>query len=126
MTPVEWIAAALLLLGSLLMLLSAIGLLRMPDMYNRLSAASKATSLGAIFLLGGFAVVQPDISMIGRAVATVVFVLVTVPVAAHAIARAGYRYGVPLWKRSTVDEWEDTLGAQRDAALRAEHGDDWT
>jgi multicomponent Na+:H+ antiporter subunit G len=113
MTPVEWIAAALLLLGSLLMLLSAIGLLRMPDMYNRLSAASKATSLGAIFLLGGFAVVQPDLSVIGRALATVVFVLVTVPVAAHAIARAGYHDGVPLWKNSTVDEWEGRLEAQR-------------
>jgi len=110
MTPLEGTAAVLLLLGSLLMLLSAVGLLRMPDMYNRLSAASKATSLGAIFLLGGFAMVQPDISVIGRAVATVVFVLVTVPVAAHAIARAGYRDGVPLWKHSTVDEWEGKLG----------------
>jgi multicomponent Na+:H+ antiporter subunit G len=114
MTPIEWTAAVLLLLGSLLMLLSAVGLLRMPDMYNRLSAASKATSLGAIFLLGGFAVVQPDISVIGRVLATVFFVLVTVPVAAHAIARAGYRAGVPLWRRSTVDEWEGTLGADHD------------
>lgn len=121
MTPLEWFAAALMLLGSLLMLLSAVGLLRMPDMYNRLSAASKATSLGAIFLLGGFAVVQPDISVIGRVLATVFFVLVTVPVAAHAIARAGYRDGVPLWKQSTVDEWEGTLDAGRDGAQRADH-----
>ncbi|MBD3222338.1 Na+/H+ antiporter subunit G [bacterium] len=111
MTTTEWIAAALLLLGSLLMLLSAIGLLRMPDLYNRLSAASKATSLGAIFLLAGFAVVQPDPSVVGRAIATILFVLVTVPVASHAIARAGYRDRVPLWKHSTVDEWEGTLDA---------------
>ncbi len=124
MTLVEWIAAALLLLGSLLMLLSAVGLLRMPDLYNRLSAASKATSLGAIFLLAGFAVVQLDVSVIGRALATIVFVLVTVPVASHAIARAGYRDGVPLWKHSTVDEWEGTLGARGDRARRAEQEED--
>jgi len=110
MTPIEWLAAVLLLLGSLLMLLSAIGLLRMPDLYNRLSAASKATSLGVIFLLTGFAAVQPDPSVIGRVLATIVFVLVTVPVASHAIARAGYRDRVPLWKHTRLDEWEGTLG----------------
>lgn len=122
MTPLEWIAAALLLAGSLLMLLSAIGLLRMPDLYNRLSAASKATSLGAILLLAGFAVVQPDVSVVGRAFATIVFVLVTVPVASHAIARAGYRDGVPLWKHSTVDEWEDRLAPRGEGAERTEPG----
>ena len=123
MTPVEWIAAVLLLLGSLLMLLSAIGLLRMPDLYNRLSAASKANSLGVIFLLAGFAVVQPDPSVVSRAIATIVFVLVTVPVASHAIARAGYRDGVPLWKRSTVDEWEGTLDERAPGGQRPERGE---
>ncbi len=124
MTPLEWIAAALMLFGALLMLLSAVGLLRMPDMYTRLSAASKATSLGATFLLAGFAVVQPDLSVIGRAVATLVFVLVTVPVAAHAIARAGYRDGTRLWKHSTVDEWEGTLGARTADYPVVDHSND--
>lgn len=69
-------------------------------------------------LLVGFAVVQNDAAVIGRAVATIFFVLVTVPVASHAIARAGYRDGLPLWKRSTVDEWEGRI--ERDDAPDAD------
>ncbi len=108
MSIVDYIAAALILLGALLMLLSSFGLLRMPDLYIRLSAASKATSLGAILLLSGFALVQTDSALVFRVILTILFVLITVPVSSHAIARAGYRDGVPLWKKTVVDELKDS------------------
>lgn len=107
MSIVEWISATLILLGTLLMLLSAVGLLRMPDFYIRLSAASKATSLGAILLLTGFVLPQTELPLILRALATIVFVLITVPVASHAIARAGYWDGTKLWDRSVIDDLSD-------------------
>ena len=110
MTGLEWIAAILMVLGSLLVLLSAIGLIRMPDLYTRLSASSKASSLGAMLILVGFAVTQQELAVISRAFATILFVLITVPVGAHALVRAAYASGVPLWKRTHIDELADRTG----------------
>lgn len=104
MTGLEWVAAVLMILGSLLVLLSAIGLIRMPDLYTRLSASSKASSLGAMLILIGFAVTQQELAVIGRAFATILFVLITVPVGAHALVRAAYTSRVPLWKRTHIDD----------------------
>lgn len=101
---IDLLVSALLLLGSLLMLLAAVGMLRMPDLYMRMASATKASTLGLVCILTAVAVHFGDVAIGTRVVATVVFVLLTAPVAAHMIGRAAYVVGVPLWDRTIVDE----------------------
>lgn len=81
-------------LGSLLVLLAAVGLVRLPDLYTRMQAASKASSLGVGLLLAAAALHFGDAALTVRAAVIGVFVFLTAPVAAHAIGRAAYRGGV--------------------------------
>ena len=97
-------AAALFLAGATLALLAAVGVLRMPDLFTRMQASTKAATLGLGCLLAGLALYLPELSVIIRAGTIAAFVMLTTPVAAHVIARADYLTGVPLWKGSVVDE----------------------
>ena len=87
-------------------LFGCIGLVRLPDVYNRAQAATKCVTLGTCLILAGVAVAgfgQSNWSMGVKALICAVFVLVTSPVAAHAISRGAYLSGVPLWKGSVED-----------------------
>jgi multicomponent Na+:H+ antiporter subunit G len=101
------IVALLLVLGALFMLLAGIGLVRLPDLYLRMSATSKAATLGASLVLLGSAVHFGTAAVAGRAVVIVVFLFLTAPVAAHTIGRAGYRRKSPLWQGTIADELAD-------------------
>ncbi len=94
----------LTILGAAFMLLAGWGLLRMPDLLLRLSAVGKASTLGTGLLLLAAAVYFQDLGIATRALATVAFVFLTTPVAAHRIARAAYFAGVPLWAGTVRDE----------------------
>ncbi len=100
----EYVVAVLILSGSLFMLLGGLGLVRMPDLFLRMSATSKAATLGAGLVLLGTAVFFNDFSITTRVVAIIVFLLLTTPVAAHMIARAAYFDGVPLWSGTLRDD----------------------
>jgi multicomponent Na+:H+ antiporter subunit G len=100
----ESIAAVCLVIGSLSILLGGVSLLRMPDVYMRLSAASKAVSFGLAFCLIGMAVHFERVPVTMGAFATMGFVFLTVPIAAHMISRAAYRAGVALWSQTMIDE----------------------
>lgn len=100
----ENVAAALLAAGATFMVISGIGILRMPDLYTRMSATSKAASLGAGLALAAVGVHFGRLDVSLRAAAAVVFVFLTVPVAAHMIARAAYLARVPLWRRTRSDD----------------------
>ncbi|MFD1008541.1 MULTISPECIES: monovalent cation/H(+) antiporter subunit G [Oceanisphaera] len=100
----EVITSLFLLLGAFLMLLSGIGIIRMPDLLTRMHATSKAGALGIGMMTCGFVVYySDDISLVVRALAMIVFVLVTAPVAAHVLARAGYFVGIKLWEGTVKD-----------------------
>ena len=89
------------------MVVAALGVLRMPDLYTRMHAATKAGTLGAGLLLVGAAFVLGDPWVTVRAVLTVAFLALTVPVASHLVARAAYRTGrAPLWSATVLDEWD--------------------
>jgi multicomponent Na+:H+ antiporter subunit G len=94
----------LLLTGTLFMLLAGFGLLRMPDLFLRMSAATKASTLGAGFILLAAAIHFEDLGTTSRALATIVFIFLTAPVAAHRIGRAAYFDGVPLWSGTRRDD----------------------
>jgi multicomponent Na+:H+ antiporter subunit G len=86
------------------MLLAAVGLVRLPDLYLRMSATSKAATLGASLVLLGAAQHFGTAAATGKALVIVAFLFLTAPVAAHAIGRAGYRRRSPLWEGTVADE----------------------
>ena len=104
-----WFATGMLLLGAALMVVAVIGVLRMPDLFMRMQAASKASALGMGLVLLSVAVHFGDLGVSGRAAAGVVFLFVTIPVAAHLIARAAYRTGTPLHPTTSPDELREVL-----------------
>lgn len=111
MNSQEVISLVFLLIGAFFMFLAGWGLVRMPDLFLRMSAATKASTLGAGFMLLGAAVHFTDLGNISRSLATIVFIFLTAPVAAHRIARAAYFDNVPLWAGTKVDELEGRYDA---------------
>jgi multicomponent Na+:H+ antiporter subunit G len=99
------LTAVLVLLGSGLMLLAAVGILRLPDLFIRMHAATKPATLGVGLLMLAAAVHFGELGIATRAVLIVAFFVLTMPVAAHMIGRAAYLSGVPLWEGTVVDEW---------------------
>lgn len=100
----EALVMALLLVGAVFLLLGSIGIIRMPDLYTRLQAAAKASTLGAGCVVVALAIYFNDIGISVRALLVVAFLFLTAPVAAHVIARAAYFIGVPLWEKTLFDE----------------------
>jgi multicomponent Na+:H+ antiporter subunit G len=103
----DLVAAGLVLVGGAFMLLAGVGVLRMPDLFTRMQAATKGATLGAGCLLLAVAVHFRHLHVSTRAVLVIVFVFLTAPVAAHLIARAAYAVGVPLWEGTLRDELKD-------------------
>ncbi len=103
------IAEILLIIGVAFDLLGAIGLIRLPDVYNRLQAATKCVTLGTCFILFGacfhFGITAGGI----KALICAAFILLTSPTGAHALARGSHKAGIKLWEGSVVDKYhEDT------------------
>jgi multicomponent Na+:H+ antiporter subunit G len=98
--------ALLVLLGALLSLLTAFGLLRLPDIYTRSHAATKSATLGVICILSGTFIYFWSVEGIinTRLILGIIFVFITAPVAGHLICRAAYRTRVPLWEKSIQDD----------------------
>lgn len=108
-TAFVWLA------GAAFALLAAVGVLRMPDVFTRMQASTKASTLGLAFLLVGTALQLGDFASLVRVASIGAFVLLTTPVAGHVIARASYYAGVPLWKGTVLDErGAATRGTGRD------------
>jgi multicomponent Na+:H+ antiporter subunit G len=99
------VAAILLLIGSIFTLSASIGLLRLPDVYSRMHAASKAGTLGSCVILLALAVVEADISVATRVVAAIIFFIITAPISAHLLARAALTAGYPLWRGSVRNDF---------------------
>ncbi len=98
------LSGGLMLTGALFMLAGSLGVLRMPDLFLRMSASTKAATLGTSSLLIAVALHFGEIGVASRATATIVFLLLTAPVAAHMLGRAGYFVGVKLADATLIDE----------------------
>ena len=110
----EIISLLLVSFGTIFMLIASIGLVRMPDLYLRMSAATKAATLGAGLTLLAVGVDFGNLSIVSRAAAITVFLLLTAPVAAHMIGRAAYVTNVELWSETQYDELKDRYDEQND------------
>lgn len=109
---IEIVSAAVIMIGVIFVFISAIGLIRLPDFYIRVSAITKAATMGVASIMIGVAIYYNELGVTVKAVTIVAFLLVTSPIAAHIIGRAAYEDGVPLWKKTTVNEFRDYLEKQ--------------
>jgi len=91
--------------GVLFLFLGCLGIIRFPDVYNRLQAGTKCTTMGAFFTIVGVGIMEP--SWIFKTLIIAVFILLTNPVAAHALGRASCKIGVPLWEKTVVDKTKE-------------------
>jgi multicomponent Na+:H+ antiporter subunit G len=87
----DLVAAVCLLLGAVLSLAAGVGLLRFPDALSRLHAATKPQVLGLVFIVIAIALSARSLPVLLGLVPVVVFQMLTAPIAAHMIGRAGYR-----------------------------------
>ena len=110
LTAILWMA------GPAFALLAAVGVLRMPDVFTRMQASTKASTLGLGCLLTGAALQLGDFGSFIRVASIGAFILLTTSVAAHVIARASYLADVPLWDGTVLDE-------RRRDARAAPHGE---
>ena len=99
--------------GILFNIFGCVGLVRFPDVYNRLQAATKCVTLGTVMLLIGVGLVSGIGATAAKAIICAVFVLVTSPTAAHAIAKGAYASGVALWEKTVVDKYAEQCGQER-------------
>ncbi|RKX79151.1 MAG: Na+/H+ antiporter subunit G [Spirochaetes bacterium] len=86
-----------------------LGLVRFPDIYNRLQAGTKCVTFGTIFILLGVLIYSGFTSLGIKAVLCLVFILLTSPTAAHAISKGAHRSGVRLWKESIIDRYREEV-----------------
>lgn len=91
-------------LGAFFALFAAIGIIRMPDPYLRISVNTKAATLGVGLLLGSAAIFFADFSVTTRVQAIVIFIFLTAPVGAHLLGRTSYFLGNKLWSGSVIDD----------------------
>lgn len=101
---IDILIAILASLGAGFTLLAGIGIVRMPDIYLRLAAGTKAITLGIGFLLICTIFFFQDTGVTTRAIAIIFFVLLTSPVGAHLIGRSSYITGVKLWEKTKYDD----------------------
>ena len=102
----EIVTGVLLLAGGLFVLISAIGVLRLPDVWMRLHAATKAGTLGAGLVLLAAALYFGSLAVAVKATVVFLFLLLTAPVAGHVLGRAAYVDGATKWSQTGLDELE--------------------
>jgi len=90
---IQIFVGVLLVVGALFALIASLGLLRLQDVYMRMHAGSKAGTLGSGLMLLALAILAADAGVVTRAIAGVIFFLLTAPLAAHLLATASYRAG---------------------------------
>jgi len=99
----EIISAAFILIGSVFMLISSLGMIRLPDFYIRNSASTKAVVLGVLLVLTGVGIHYNETMIFIEIVAILFFIFLIAPLAAHIVARAAVITDVDFWKKTTLD-----------------------
>jgi multicomponent Na+:H+ antiporter subunit G len=92
-------------IGIIFLFLGSLGVFRLPDVYNRLQAGTKCTTLGAFLTIIGVGITQPD--WLPKTLVIALFILITNPISNHALGRASRKSGVSLCDKSVVDKAKD-------------------
>lgn len=101
------LAGIFVMLGAGFALVASVGILRLPDFYTRIHAASKAGTVGSVLALLALAIVSVETAEVLRAIAAIVFFFLTAPISAHLLGKAAYSAGYKMWDGSVLDEMQD-------------------
>jgi multicomponent Na+:H+ antiporter subunit G len=104
----DLLGGLLLVSGAAFLLLGGLGLVRMPDVFNRIQAGTKATTLGTLLSLAGVACLQPDWA--AKLLLVGLFILFTNPISSQVLARAAHRSGAEKSPLTTVDRLAEDQG----------------
>ena len=105
----DLLGVSLIAIGVLFDIFGCIGLLRLPDVYNRIQSSTKCVTVGTCFILVGSIVLLGSLSGAAKGVLCMALILVTSPTGAHALARAAYRSGIRLWDHSVEDDYKEEV-----------------
>jgi multicomponent Na+:H+ antiporter subunit G len=105
----ETIGMILIIIGLVFDFFGCMGLIRFPDVYSRLQASAKCVTMGTCGILFGLFVIKGFSATGMKALLCMIFILLTAPVSAHALARAAYRSGVKPYSGSVVDQYGEDL-----------------
>ena len=110
----ELLVSVFLLIGGLLSLAAAVGVIRLPDLFTRMHAATKTGTVGVASISIAMMIYFAELTVTSRGILVIMFFLLTAPIAAHMIGRAAYRSGVSLWILTRVDEWKSHGSMKKD------------
>ncbi len=123
------IGEILVFIGTFFYFLSALGLIRMPDVYNRMQTSTKSATLGSLGVMVGVGIWAlgsdfGSVAWLTKTIVIAVFLLLTNPISAHALIRAAYKSGIPLWEGSVVDKYAEHLMSKAEKSeIVEEEGD---
>ena len=103
----EIVGLALILLGVGFDISGCVGLVRLPDVYNRIQASTKCVVLGTTLILIGALVWMGSAAAMVKGIMCILFILITSSTSAHALSKAAHRSGVKLWKKSVCDRFAE-------------------
>jgi multicomponent Na+:H+ antiporter subunit G len=103
------VGGLLMVAGAAFLVFGGLGLVRMPDLFNRIQAGTKATTLGTLLTLAGAACLRPDWGL--KLLLIAVFILSTNPLSSQVLARAAHRIGAAMFVKTRVDRLEEDRGA---------------
>ncbi len=118
MEALRLFGAIVALIGSVFLFLGALGVLRMPDLYNRMQAGTKSTTLGSILTLLGIGIYHTD--WFWQMLILIAFVVTTNPISSHALARAAHFAGIPLTEKTVEDKLKKEEEKEKAKAEKAE------
>jgi len=111
---IDLIAGVLVLIGAVFSLVAGIGLFRLPDVYLRMHAATKAGTLGCGLMLLAVGVHSQELEVVAWAITGIIFLMITAPIGAHLLGRAAYLARVPMWSRTRSDALAGKYDIKRD------------
>jgi multicomponent Na+:H+ antiporter subunit G len=110
---VELISSFFILAGVTFIVISGVGLLRLPDFYIRISVITKAITLGITLILIGIGIYFNNLVIASKIIAIISFMMITSPISAHIIARAATKNKVSFWKKTILKDFQPYLDKQQ-------------
>ncbi len=108
------ISAFFVLLGSIVMLISAIGLLRLPDFYSRISAVTKNSTIGVVLVMAGAVIYFNNIEVLLKGLGIIFFIALTSPTSAYVISKAAVHVKVPFWLKTDLSDFKSVKEGESD------------
>ena len=110
----EIISSFFILGGVIFIVISSIGILRLPDFYIRISVITKAITLGITLILIGIGIYFNDLVIASKVITIITFMMITSPLSAHIIARAATKNKVAFWKKTILKDFQPYLDKQQE------------